>query len=87
MLTEGKSGLEIGAKFGLGARSVNRHRTAHLNPSLVAVGGKREERRMGGLADRMARMVDTAKALTDRLEREGATGLQLAAMTPLRCRA
>ncbi|HUY56625.1 MAG TPA: hypothetical protein VMV12_02195 [Candidatus Micrarchaeaceae archaeon] len=83
-LVKGESDRATALKFQLGARAVGRHRENHLSPALAAVTARREEARHGSLADRAAAMLDKAEGLIDRLEREGATGMQLAAMREFR---
>ena len=83
-LVKGESARAIGLKFKLGERAIQRHRQAHLSPALAAVEARRTEAGAGSLADRMGAMVAKASALIDRLEAEGATGMQLAAMREFR---
>ena len=83
-LGAGTPARQIGKTYGLGERAVQRHRVAHLSPAVVSVMATREERGAVRIVDRLENLIAKVSGLVDRAEKEGSTGMMLAAAREVR---
>ena len=83
----GHSAHELGATYGLGERSIGRHKTTHLSRAMTAVAAKRAalgERHAATLTDRLEKLVGKIEDLVETSHRDGSAGQMLAAARELR---
>jgi hypothetical protein len=77
-----KSGIE--RQFGLSKDSVRRHESAHLNPSLVKMAEKREERRAASLLDRVEDLYNEAREVLETAKANEQGAVSVTAIRELR---
>jgi hypothetical protein len=73
-LAKGEAARSISSKTGVGARAIGRHRLTHLSPALTAIAVQREERRVGGLVDRLEAVTAAAERMLFAAETNGQAG-------------
>ena len=78
-LVKGESARAIGLKFKLGERAIQRHRLAHLSPPIAAVQAERAEAGARPIVARLEAVLAKVECLVEQAEREGSSGVMLAA--------
>jgi hypothetical protein len=82
-LVGGTSRRAVSERFGIGASSVQRHKTKHLAPSLVQA-MRSEPSHAAGLLDRIEALIDRVERLVDAAEADGKPGLMLSGVKEMR---
>lgn len=86
-LVQGRPALQLAQIYQVGERAIGRHKAAHLSPALAAVTAKRQredERRAGGLVDRLEGLIEKIETLVTTSHAAGSAGQMLAAARELR---
>ncbi len=79
-LARGLGQRGVAGRFGISASAVQRHASRHLRPAIRAAIERREDLRIGTLAERLADLVGTAEAVRLQAMANGDPGLVLRAV-------